>query len=106
MRYIALSLALLFAGAACAQTPAAQPPAAEAAVKTAAATGVIKEIDAKTGLVLIKHDPIESLGWPEMTMNFRVVPAELLKDVKVGDKIKFETTAGPGLPEVRAIKKQ
>jgi Cu/Ag efflux protein CusF len=104
MRYAFLTFALLFAGAASAQ-PAATPPAAEAAVKTAEATGVVKQIDPKTGIVEIKHDPIDSFGWPEMTMNFRAVPADLLKDVKVGDKVKFETTSGPGLPEIRAFKK-
>ena len=106
MRYIALSVALLFAGAACAQTPAPAPAAAEAPVKTAEATGVVKELDPKTGIMTIKHDPIATFGWPEMTMSFRAVPVELLKSVKVGDKIRFETTAGPGLPEVRSIKKQ
>ena len=106
MRYIVLSVALLFAGAACAQTPAPAPTAAEASVKTAQGTGVVKELDPKTGMMTIKHDPIAALGWPEMTMSFRAVPAELLKNVKVGDKIRFETTSGPGLPEVRSIKKQ
>ena len=107
MRYAIVSVALLFAGCASAQTPAAPaaPAAADASVKTAEGTGVVKEIDAKTGMVLIKHDPIPSLGWPEMTMNFRVAAPELLKGVKVGDKIRFETTSGPGLPEVRSIKK-
>ena len=107
MRYIALSVALLFAGAACAQTPAPAPTAAaaEATVKTAEGTGVVKELDPKTGMMTIKHDPIAALGWPEMTMSFRAVPAELLKGVKVGDKIRFETTSGPGLPEIRSIKK-
>ena len=107
MRHAILSVALLFAGAACAQTPAPAPAAAaaEAPAKTAQATGVVKEIDLKTGMVTIKHEPVAAFGWPEMTMSFRAVPADLLKGVKVGQKIEFETTSGPGLPEVRSIKK-
>jgi Cu(I)/Ag(I) efflux system periplasmic protein CusF len=105
MRYAVLTLALLFAGAASAQ-PAASPPTAEAPVKTYAGTGEVKEIDLKTGMVVVKHDPIPEVGWPVMTMSFRAVPADLFKSIKVGDKVAFETTTGPGMPEIRAVKKR
>jgi Cu/Ag efflux protein CusF len=105
MRYIVVSAALLFAGCASAQTPPAAPTA-EAPVKTFTGTGEVKEIDLKTGMVVLRHDPIPEIGWPVMTMSFRAVPTDLFKSIKVGDKVTFETTTGPGLPEIRAVKKR
>jgi Cu(I)/Ag(I) efflux system protein CusF len=76
------------------------------ATKTGKGTGVITEIDAKAGTVTIKHQPIAALGWPAMTMGFKVTPPSLLAALKVGQKIGFDANQGSGLPEVTAIRKQ
>jgi Cu/Ag efflux protein CusF len=52
-------------------------------------TGVLKAMNAKAGKVQIAHAPIDSLGWPAMTMWF-VLRDPLPKDVMVGDNVRFE----------------
>ena len=76
------------------------------ATKTGKGVGVITEIDAKTSTLTIKHEPIATLGWPAMTMSFHAKSPELLKGLKVGQKVGFDANQGSGLPEVTAIRKQ
>jgi Cu/Ag efflux protein CusF len=59
--------------------------AAESAVD-----GEVTKIDESAGKITIKHGPIPNLDMDSMTMVFRVVEPDMLKQVKVGDKIKFE----------------
>ncbi len=55
------------------------------------ANGQVTKIDQSAGKITLKHGPLKSLGMDEgMTMVFRVQDPELLKGVKVGDKVKFE----------------
>lgn len=58
--------------------------------------GEVRKIDAQQGKVTIRHEPIANLDMPAMTMVFRAGKAELLKDLKVGDRIRFhaESTGG------------
>jgi Cu/Ag efflux protein CusF len=51
--------------------------------------GVIKDVNAKSGKVLLAHDPIPSLHWPAMTMWFELQGA-LPNGVKIGDPVRFE----------------
>lgn len=37
----------------------------------------------------ISHGPVESLGWPAMTMPFKVETARQIQGVKVGDTVTF-----------------
>ncbi len=57
---------------------------------THSATGTIDDIDAKTGVLLITHEPIESLKWPRMTMEFVPTNEALAKSVKPGTPIRFD----------------
>jgi len=104
LRTLMLAAALALAPAAYAI--AQDAPAATRAPRTAQGTGVITEIDAKQAMITLKHDPIPALGWPTMTMPFRANPPELLKGLKVGQKIAFDTNEGSGLPEITAIRKR
>jgi Cu/Ag efflux protein CusF len=52
--------------------------------------GSVEKIDQGAGKVTIKHGPIKNLDMDAMTMVFRVQDPEMLKKVKVGQKIKFE----------------
>jgi Cu(I)/Ag(I) efflux system periplasmic protein CusF len=55
------------------------------------ATGEVRKIDQSAGKITLKHGPIKSLGMDEgMTMVFRVKDPGMLKQVAVGDKVKFE----------------
>lgn len=51
--------------------------------------GVVKAIDTTKGTITLQHEAIAAIGWPAMTMPFKVASPELLKHVKVGDKVKF-----------------
>jgi Cu(I)/Ag(I) efflux system protein CusF len=66
---------------------AAQDNAAAAAVS---ATGVVEQVKAEQGKVKINHDPIAALGWPRMTMFFRVKDKTVLEGVAAGDKVRFD----------------
>ena len=64
---------------------------AAATAQDAAINGEIKKIDEGAGKVTLKHGPASILGMDEpMTMVYRVKDPAMLKQVKVGDKVKFE----------------
>lgn len=52
--------------------------------------GEVTKIDESAGKITIKHGPIPNLDMDSMTMVFRVMEPDMLKQVKVGDKIKFD----------------
>lgn len=51
--------------------------------------GIIKDVNTKSGKVLIAHEAIADLSWPPMTMWF-ALRDPLPKDLKVGDAVRFE----------------
>jgi len=51
--------------------------------------GVVKAIDATKGSITLQHEAIAAIGWPAMTMPFKLASPDLLKHVKVGDKVRF-----------------
>jgi uncharacterized cupredoxin-like copper-binding protein/Cu/Ag efflux protein CusF len=53
-------------------------------------SGKINALDMPNAKVNITHDPIKSLKWPKMTMDFKARDAALLKDLKPGDRVNFE----------------
>ena len=52
-------------------------------------TGVVQGIDRANGKVKLTHDPIEALGWPKMTMFFRLKDGSLADQLKEGDRVEF-----------------
>ena len=60
--------------------------------QAAMVNGEVKKIDEAAGKVTLKHGPIKNLDMDEdgMTMVFRVQDPAMLKQVKVGDKVRFE----------------
>lgn len=87
-------IALLLAGVA--PLPlAAQPMAGmEMQKKTEQAshqgTGKVVSVDRANLLIKLAHEPIKSLGWSRMMMDFSVVNASLLDGIKEGDAVQFE----------------
>jgi Cu/Ag efflux protein CusF len=71
------------------QTDAPAGAAAPAATESTRGVGVIEAVDVSAGRVTNSHQPIESLGWPAMTMSFKVANPDLLKQVAVGEKVEF-----------------
>ena len=53
------------------------------------AVGVVDEVDAAKGIVTISHEPIKSLGWSAMTMDFVVKDKKTLAKLTKGKKIHF-----------------
>jgi Cu(I)/Ag(I) efflux system protein CusF len=51
--------------------------------------GVVRKVDAAQGKVTLQHEPIESLGWPAMTMAFHVKDGHLLAGLEPGRKVRF-----------------
>jgi Cu(I)/Ag(I) efflux system protein CusF len=91
---VSIAAAAIMGGTVIAATPqAVNVAAAPAAALTA---GEIKKIDADQGKVTIKHEAIQNLDMPAMTMVFRATNPEVLKKAQVGDKIQFraENVAG------------
>ncbi len=54
-------------------------------------SGQVIKIDESAGKITLKHGPIKKLDMEDgMTMVFRVQEPSMLKQVKVGDKVKFD----------------
>ena len=56
---------------------------------TIMATGIVQSIDKANAKVKLIHDPIAALGWPKMTMFFRLKDAALADQIKEGDAVQF-----------------
>lgn len=59
-------------------------------------TGRVVDVNLKEGSVTLAHEPIPELGWPSMTMGFKVKDAKQLQSLKVGDAVKFILKTEPG----------
>lgn len=68
------------------------------------ATGIVKKLDTKAGLVTLAHEPVKSMNWPAMTMGFMVKDKMLYDKLGVGKKVDFEFVQGKNGYEVTAVK--
>jgi Cu(I)/Ag(I) efflux system protein CusF len=76
------------------------------AAQSAMIDGQVTKIDASAGKITLKHGPIKKLDMDEaMTMVFRVQDPAMLKQVKVGDKVKFDAERVKGQITVTKIEK-
>ena len=53
------------------------------------AEGTIREVMADERKLRMTHAPIPELGWPDMTMNFRVTDRVNLQELAGGQQIHF-----------------
>jgi Cu(I)/Ag(I) efflux system membrane fusion protein len=61
-------------------------------------TGTIESIEPKS--IKLAHEAVDALGWPAMTMAFRLGDRSMLRGFKRGDHVRFsfdQTKAGPTL---------
>ncbi len=65
--------------------------------------GTVNGMDAKAGTVNLSHGPIESLGWPAMTMGFPVKDAAMLEGIQPGMKVDFVLEKSDGKYRVISI---
>jgi Cu(I)/Ag(I) efflux system membrane fusion protein len=54
------------------------------------AVGTLDEVDARGGQLLITHEPVASLNWPTMTMEFVPANPAIASAAKPGEAIRFE----------------
>ena len=71
-----------------------------------AGTGTVISVMVEQGMLSIEHAPIESLGWPEMKMDFSTMKNVSLKGLSVGDKINFELMKSAEQYLISSISKQ
>ncbi len=87
-------IALLLVGMASLPLAAQLKASMVAQKKTAPAshqgTGKVVSVDRAKLRVKLAHEPIESLGWSGMEMDFSVAKASLLDGLKAGDAVRFE----------------
>jgi len=68
--------------------------------------GQVTKIDESAGKITLKHGPIKNLDMNEgMTMVFRVQDPAMLKQLKVGEKVKFDADRINGQITVTKIEK-
>ena len=83
----------------------AKKPAAAASVATVhLATGTVKKVDPKSGVVTLAHEPVKSMNWPAMTMGFQVQDKMLFDKLAIGKKVDFEFVQGAKGYFVTAVK--
>ena len=76
------------------------------AVSAQSVDGEVRKIDEAAGKITLKHGPIKALEMDDgMTMVFRVQDPAMLKQVKVGDKVKFDADRVNGQITVTKIQK-
>ena len=76
------------------------------AAQSAMVNGQVTKIDEAAGKITLRHGPIKKLDMDEgMTMVFRVQDPAMLKQVKVGDKVKFDADRVNGQITVTKIEK-
>lgn len=64
-------------------------PAVATVGEAGMAVGVVRKLDDEQKKITLKHEAIENLGMPPMTMVFRVEKMSLIEKVKVGDRVAF-----------------
>jgi Cu/Ag efflux protein CusF len=78
--------------------------AAPASAAEPSVNGEVTKVDESAGKITIKHGAIKNLDMEPMTMVFRVKEPDMLKQVKPGDKIKFEADRVNGAITVTELK--
>ena len=57
--------------------------------QTVQGTGVVKSVDPDKGSITLAHQAIPALGWPAMTMRFKI-DRQIASTVKPGQHVTFE----------------
>jgi len=55
----------------------------------ATARGIITSVDPSNGLVTIQHEPIAEMGWPAMTMAFKLARPSMARGLRKGLRVSF-----------------
>lgn len=80
------------------ETKVAPAPTQTPAPQVYETVGSIEAIDARS--VTLSHQPVSAIGWPAMTMTFRVTDPKLVRGFRKGDRVRFgfdQPSEGPTL---------
>ena len=81
-------------------------PVTGAYAQTTLVDGIVTKIDQSASKITLKHGPIKKFDMDDgMSMVFRVQDAAMLKQVKVGDKVKFDADKVNGQFTITKIEK-
>lgn len=69
----------------------AKPASAAGPVKLHVVNAEVRKVDQAKGKFTLRHEEIPNLGMGGMTMAFQVSDKQMLKDLKAGDKIRFQS---------------
>jgi Cu(I)/Ag(I) efflux system protein CusF len=69
---------------------------AAASVQSADGAGEVRKIDVENRKVTLKHDAMKEMGMPAMTMVYPVADASVLRNIKVGEKVRFRAASAGG----------
>ena len=68
------------------------------------ALGVVQQVDRGASAVTMAHEPVATLNWPAMTMQFKVGDAALFERLQPGGRVAFEFVGeGDGYRIVNAM---
>ncbi|TVP56965.1 MAG: hypothetical protein EA349_07365 [Halomonadaceae bacterium] len=68
----------------------------KSALEVHSGKGELRDIQAENQRVTLWHEPMVSLGWPEMTMEFELASPELTDGFEAGQKVLFKMTSEDG----------
>jgi Cu(I)/Ag(I) efflux system protein CusF len=68
--------------------------------------GEVTKVDEAAGKITIKHGPLKKFDMDAMTMVFRASDPAMLKQLKTGDKIRFEADKVNGQFTVMKVEKK
>lgn len=85
--------------------PSFSPTVAASKYKNYTANGIVKAIDAEKSSIVIDHEDIGDY-MVAMEMPFPVAGKDLLKNVKVGDKVEFVLETGVSVERIVRIRKK
>ena len=85
----ALLLSLLTPAAQAQQTGGHSGTSGTAATQQVAGSGTVRAVDPAKRSINLRHDPIQAIGWPAMTMDFAVAQGVDLSAVKPGQAVEF-----------------
>lgn len=81
-------------------------PLTQIALAQSLTDGQVTKIDESAGKITLRHGPMKKLDMEDpMTMVYRVQDPAMLKQVKVGDKVKFDADRVNGQFTVMKIEK-
>jgi Cu/Ag efflux protein CusF len=84
--------------------PAAKAELVHDGHSEAKATGTVNSVDAAQHKINLSHQPITSLGWPAMTMDFNVARSVDLRSIKAGSRVDFSLEKGEdGMYEIQSV---